>query len=62
MTSIVRATLNNSALLTHIGKTSFLESHGNSASKENVNTYISKKFTKKRNEKNIFISIHNIII
>ena len=64
MTSIVRATLNNSALLTHIGKTSFLESHGNSASKENVNTYVSKKFTEKafeeelKDSNNIFYIIY----
>ena len=45
MISIVRATLKDVNLLTNLGKTTFLEAHGRSASEENINIYISKKFT-----------------
>jgi diamine N-acetyltransferase len=47
MTTIVRATLNDIELLTQIGKTSFLEAHGRSASEEHINEYVSKNFTNK---------------
>jgi len=46
MTTIVRATLKDIKLLTKIGKTSFLEAHGRSASEENINEYVKKNFTK----------------
>ena len=42
MISIIQATLNDSNLLTNLGKTTFLEAHGKSASEKNINTYISK--------------------
>lgn len=45
MITIVRATLNHSNLLTDLGKTTFLEAHGKSASAENIEVYVSKKFT-----------------
>jgi len=47
MATIVRATLRDIELLTQIGKKSFLEAHGKSASEENINEYVSKNFTNK---------------
>ncbi|MCF8273519.1 MAG: GNAT family N-acetyltransferase [Flavobacteriaceae bacterium] len=47
MTTIARATLNDIELLTQIGKTSFLEAHGRSASEEQINEYVSKNLTNK---------------
>ena len=44
MTTIVRATVNDAKLLVHIGKTSFLESHGMSASKNDIDAYVKLKF------------------
>lgn len=44
MTTIVRATINDAALLVRIGRTSFLESHGMSASKEDIDAYVTLKF------------------
>jgi diamine N-acetyltransferase len=45
MVSIRKATINDIELLTKIGKTSFLEAHGKSASEEDINEYVSNKFT-----------------
>lgn len=44
MTTIVRATISDATLLVHIGKTSFLESHGMSASKKDIDAYVNLKF------------------
>ncbi|MEZ4792357.1 MAG: GNAT family N-acetyltransferase [Gelidibacter sp.] len=44
MNTIVRATVKDAKLLVHIGKTSFIESHGMSASKEDIDAYVSSKF------------------
>ena len=44
MNTIVRATVKDAKLLVHIGKTSFIESHGMSASKEDIDAYVSLKF------------------
>ncbi|MEO8665214.1 MAG: GNAT family N-acetyltransferase [Ignavibacteria bacterium] len=44
MITIVRANEKNSELLAHIGKISFIESHGISASPENINTYVAENY------------------
>ncbi|MEO6348110.1 MAG: GNAT family N-acetyltransferase, partial [Aquaticitalea sp.] len=44
MTSIVRATINDAKLLVRIGKTTFLESHGMSASKEDIAGFVKSKY------------------
>jgi ribosomal protein S18 acetylase RimI-like enzyme len=44
MNSIVRATVTDAKLLVSIGKRSFIESHGMSASKEDIDEYVSIKF------------------
>ncbi len=45
MTTIIKAKLENVELLTSIGKISFRESHGSSASKETIDNYVSRKYT-----------------
>lgn len=45
MTSIVKATIHDFELLANIGKQTFIESHGISASKEDIDVYVSKKYT-----------------
>jgi len=45
MTSIVKAKEEDIQLLTDIGKTTFLESHGHSASKADIDLYVSEKYT-----------------
>ena len=45
MTSIVRATLHDIKLLTILGKKTFIESHGMSASKADIDVYTHLKFT-----------------
>jgi len=45
MTSIIRATTSNSELLADIGRLTFIESHGKSASESDIDFYISEKFT-----------------
>ncbi|GFZ84354.1 N-acetyltransferase [Aquaticitalea lipolytica] len=44
MNTIIRATVKDAKLLVNIGKTSFIESHGMSASKEDIDAYVSLKF------------------
>lgn len=44
MTTIIRATTNDSKLLVRIGKTSFMESHGHSASPQDIDSYVTLKF------------------
>ncbi|MBJ2175761.1 GNAT family N-acetyltransferase [Aureibaculum sp. A20] len=44
---IVKASIEDSELIAEIGKKSFLESHGNSASAEEINSFISKTYTTK---------------
>lgn len=46
MIQIIKATIEHSELISKIGKQSFLESHGNSASKEDVNHFILKTYNK----------------
>lgn len=45
MTTIIRATLKDKELLAKLGKTTFIEAHGKSASKDIIDTYVSKKFS-----------------
>ena len=44
MTSIVKATIQDYQLISDIGKTTFVESHGHSATKEVINEYVQEKF------------------
>lgn len=53
MTNIVRATLKDIEILAQIGKSSFIESHGRSASKETIQNYINKNFTIKEFEEEL---------
>jgi diamine N-acetyltransferase len=45
MTSIVKAGEKDSALLSGIAKTTFLESHGNCAEPKEVNIYVTEKYS-----------------
>jgi ribosomal protein S18 acetylase RimI-like enzyme len=45
MTSIVKANKNDSRLLSEIAKLTFIESHGSSAKSEDINLYISEKYS-----------------
>jgi len=45
MTSIRPAKIEDAPLLAEMGKLSFLESHGHSASKEDMDQYVSEKYT-----------------
>ena len=47
MTSIVRASLEDAKLLSVLGRTTFIESHGNSASEEHIEAYVKSKYTQK---------------
>ena len=42
MIKIIKATINHAELIAEIGKQSFWESHGESASKTDISTFISK--------------------
>jgi len=44
MTSIIKATETDSALLSEIGTKTFVESHGHSASKDVINSYVNEKY------------------
>lgn len=44
MSQIIRATLDDAAILVQIGTTSFLDSHGMSAPKEDIDEYVNIKF------------------
>ena len=45
MISIIRAREQDADLLTTMGRTSFVESHGHSATIENINQYLDEKYT-----------------
>lgn len=45
MIQILKATLENAELIAKIGKESFIESHGNSASIEDINLFIQKNYS-----------------
>jgi len=44
MVSIIKANENDFQLLSQLAKTTFIESHGSSASQEDINSYISEKY------------------
>lgn len=43
--NIKKASLEDSAILTEIGRTSFIESHGHSASEADINNYVNRVYT-----------------
>ncbi|NCO64012.1 MAG: GNAT family N-acetyltransferase [Flavobacteriales bacterium] len=45
MTTLVKATLNDVELLTNLGKKTFLEAHGMSAPKKDIDNYVHTKFS-----------------
>jgi hypothetical protein len=45
MTSIIKATISHIPLLVDIGKVSFIESHGSSASPEIIGKYVNNTYT-----------------
>ena len=45
MTTIRKATINDASLIATIGKRSFLESHGHSAPAQDIDAYVSRKYT-----------------
>src|SRR4051794_9777126 len=45
MTSIIRATVNDSSLLSELGKTTLIESHGHSAPADDIDAYIAQTYT-----------------
>ena len=53
MIKIIKATKEHAELITEIGGKSFWESHGVSASKAAINTFISKTYTKEKIEKEL---------
>lgn len=55
MIKIVKATVKDTQLLSKIGKTTFFASHGHSAPKEDIDTYIAKTF----NENNCYKELEN---
>ena len=64
MIKIIKATIDHAELIAEIGKQSFWESHGESASKTDISTFISKTYTKDKllveleNLKNIYHLIY----
>lgn len=47
MIRIINATLSDSKLITELGKKTFLEAHGHSASANDIKTYVNTSFTEK---------------
>ena len=47
MIQIIKATIEHAELIAEIGQQSFLDSHANSASMEDINAYLLKTYTKK---------------
>ena len=64
MTSIVRASVEDAELLSILGKTTFIESHGKSASDAHIESYVNLKYTEKaleaelNNPDNIFYILY----
>ena len=64
MTSIVRASVVDAELLSILGRTTFIESHSISASKEHIDAYVNLKYTEKaletelNNLENIFYILY----
>ena len=46
MIKIIKAEINHAALIAEIGEKTFWESHGLSASKSDINAFVSKTYTK----------------
>ena len=46
MIQIIKATIKHSEIIAEIGKQAFWESHGHSASKEDIDSFISKNYNK----------------
>ena len=46
MIKIIKAEINHAALIAEIGEKTFWESHGISASKSDINAFVSKTYTK----------------
>jgi ribosomal protein S18 acetylase RimI-like enzyme len=65
MTSIVSASQKDFQLLSELAKLTFLESHGNSADLEDINTYMTEKYSpdvfkeELSDTKNIYLIIYN---
>lgn len=65
MVSIEKANREHSQLLSEIGKLSFIESHGNSAKTEDINSYVNEKYNDNSfkeeltDEKNIYHIIYS---
>src|SRR5688572_29163428 len=65
MTSINQASKENSDLLAFLGKQTFIESHGHSASKDDIDSYVARNYTPEffkvelEDEKNIYHIIYN---
>jgi len=65
MTSIVRASVGDAELLSVLGRTTFMESHGKSASDKDIETYVNLKYTQKalefelQNPENIFYILYH---
>ena len=65
MTSIVRASVVDAELLSILGRTTFIESHSISASKEDIEVYVNLKYTQKAleselsNSDNIYHILYN---
>ena len=65
MTSIVRASVADAELLSKLGKTTFIESHGKSASEANIESYVNLKYSQNacvvelQNSDNIFYLLYH---
>jgi len=65
MTTITQSTTADSNLLSNLGKQTFIESHGHSASKDDIDSYVARNYTPEifqaelADEKNIYHIIYN---
>jgi ribosomal protein S18 acetylase RimI-like enzyme len=65
MTSIFKASVEDAELLSVLGRTTFIESHGKSASEEHIEAYVNLKYTHKalevelQNPENIFYILYH---
>jgi ribosomal protein S18 acetylase RimI-like enzyme len=62
MISIQKATTNNVELLAALGRTTFIESHGSSASKAIIDAYVNEKYTPEIFQKELAAVNHQIFI
>ena len=63
MASIIRATINDAELLADLGRQTFIESHGHSAPKEDIENYVNDNYTEAvfREELGALENIYHII-